>query len=189
MGKERRGWVEIQRCGPQSESSDKTNCRWDGIINLSSLLGRDHDLFSGLAGITLTVARFSRLAPYRGLPPDISREAGDDYLTSACVIGETWIGWPEIRAIDWEGEAFGGGPDDFAPDENEPPTSARQSVPSPVPVTAEQTIKVIASIDIGSDLRGWQPQRRLRRLLFRLMEALAADYGPDSVRLVVWLGS
>ncbi len=188
MVKERRGWVEVRRCGPQSASSDKTNCRWDGIINLSSFLGRDHDLFSGLAGITLTVARFSRLASYRGLPPDISREAGDDYLTSVCVIGETWTGWPEIRTIDWEGD-FGGGPDDFAPDENEPPTSARRSASSPVPVMAEQTIEVIASIEVGSDLGGWQPQRRLRRRLFRLMAALAADYGPDSVRLVVWLGS
>ena len=179
--------MEVWRRGPQSGPADAGEYQWGGVISLSRLIGRDEDLFSGLGGITLTVARFSRLPSYRGLPPDISREAGDDYLTSACVGGETWIGWPEITAIDWEEGAFGDRPRGKVPGRNGPLAPARQNLPgTSEDAMAEQNVEVTASVDIGSDLRWREPRFRLRRLLFRLMEDLADEHGRDGVRLVVW---
>src|ERR1051326_2445570 len=99
MGTDISGWVEIKGWGEDA--------KWIGILQIWRLLDRNYGAFSSLFGIRDRVG-FRPIAPWRGLPADISDEARKDYekgttdSKESSYRGESWITWSEIKNIDWE---------------------------------------------------------------------------------------
>lgn len=91
---------------------------WFAFIDLSGFLGNSYDLFGCLFGVR-NYAQFRPIAPFRGLPTDVSqrvrheleqRELDPTDLYDEAEVGAygySWISWAEIKAIDWNeaGEA------------------------------------------------------------------------------------
>jgi hypothetical protein len=77
--------------------------RWKPAVDLALLYGgRDYDSFACLFGVR-NYAGFRPVAAGRGLPADAAEQTRryfgefDDYG-----LWPTWIGWDEIRRIDWD---------------------------------------------------------------------------------------
>lgn len=186
MGTDINGWVEIRR--RYEGVKPPYDIQWYGVIMVASLVDRNYDMFSSLFGVTGHSIRFTPVAPGRSLPLDISEEAGNDYLTwDDCVMGETWISWMEIQEIDWDEEAVDGRPHEYVPDGSGGLVFARKSAPSSADAIVEgNTWQVGESVFRVEKVARRESLRRDWQLLFRLMEDLAAEYGDDSVRMVVW---
>ena len=145
-------------------------------------------MFSSLFAAAYGSAQFRPVAANRGLPLDISEQASDDYLTWDCVMGETWVSLQEIQKVDWDEQAV-----DRRPRKYEANSSGQMvyvgesSDPLPTDMIEEgsswQVGKTLFKIERASRRKSL---RRDWQLLFRLMGELAADYGDENVRLVIW---
>lgn len=171
MGADVYGWVETRE-------RDYEGAGWESAIRIRDIVHRSYSMFAGLFGVrnylvrdrlprpdyynVVAVGQFRAIAPGRGAPLQASRwyvEERDDY---GGPVAETWALWSELAAIDWdeEGEIY----------------------------IAEDPSHVISILPgLG--------RRRMRRrdslyggwaTLFKLMEVLAEQFGPDNVRLSVW---
>ncbi|MCF2526796.1 hypothetical protein [Yinghuangia soli] len=109
MGIDITGYIE--RLTPYG-GNDGDTPSWDSVIALSELyLGRDYDAFGCLFGVA-NHARFRPVAAERGLPADTSSAVRAIYdrdrgYGAASAFSATWVGWPELRDIDWEEPAEG----------------------------------------------------------------------------------
>lgn len=94
MGVDIHGWVETRpRYRRAPLSADLLWRRWDGIVKLDHLLGRNSAAFTYLFGVYAT-ADDAPLITERGIPDDVSEEVEDDYLTWAeDPYGARWPGW------------------------------------------------------------------------------------------------
>ncbi len=183
MGKNIRGWVEVR--SQHAGIIPPYRVTWYGIIAIGNLLDRNLDMFGSLFGVAMS--HFVPVAPNRGLPSDISEEASDDYLTWDCVMGETWISLPEIQAISWDEEAVDYRPHEYIPDETGRLVYVSRDKMKPTDPTEEgNTWQVGSSVFKVEKVPRSAFLKADWRLLFRLMENLAAEYGNDGVRFVVW---
>lgn len=183
MGKDIRGWVEVRR--HYEGVKPPYNVSWYGVIVIGNLLDRNYDMFGSLFGVT--TSRFTPIAPNRGLPSDISEQATDDYLTWECAMGETWVSWREIQAIAWDEEAVDYRPHEYIPDETGQLFFVSRANPRAADPTEEgSTWQIGASVFRVEKISRNAFLRADWRLLFRLMEDCAAEYGEDCVRLVAW---
>ncbi|MFJ8039541.1 hypothetical protein ACIRBX_03375 [Kitasatospora sp. NPDC096147] len=100
MGTDIHGFVECRAShGMPPDEEDG----WSAAIDLELLYaGRDYDAFGCLFGVR-DLANFAPLAAGRGLPDDLAgptRAAHAAWRSDA--MGETWIGWAEVEAVDWD---------------------------------------------------------------------------------------
>lgn len=103
MGTDIYGWVEYW--DPYIEA-------WIGVIKLVDLVSdRNYTLFNWLFGVhksTRTIkGDISPIAAGRGLPPDASADATNDYQAAIAgypieYYGVTWVTWREVQAINWD---------------------------------------------------------------------------------------
>lgn len=183
MGKNIRGWVEVRR--EYTGVKPPYNINWYGVIAVGSLLDRNLDMFGSLFGVAKS--HFIPIAASRGLPTDISEEAVNDYLIWDSVMGETWISWSEIEAISWNEEALDYRPHEYTPDETGQLHYVSRDKLQPTDPTEEGKIwQIGASVFRMEKVPRSAFLKEDWRLLFRLMKDLAAEYGNDNVRLVVW---
>ncbi|MGY4982897.1 hypothetical protein ACWCYL_38115 [Streptomyces sp. 900105755] len=100
MGTDIHGWIE---CRTWREGLNHDETAWSPAINLPMLgMPRDYDAFACLFGVRDFDATWHPVAPSRGLPPDTSPEVREEHATwAASAFAETWLTWPEARAIDW----------------------------------------------------------------------------------------
>ncbi len=160
MGADIHGWVEIR----------PRNYRWDAAIIIDEIVYRQYGMFASLFGVrngggndqVVAVGHFRAIAPGRGEPPEASYFYREERGNYGGAVGETWVLWSELAAIDWdeEGQLY----------VNDGPSSEVYSAPGP---------------DRRHDRRGdylnggWAT-------LFKLMAVLAEQFGADNVRLSVW---
>lgn len=168
------GWIEVLR--RRAAEPGERDC-WDAAADIGAIeFGNAYDLFGCLFGVR-NRAQFRPIAPERGLPDDVSdtiRSLAERWQPDD-PFGATWIGWPEIQAIDLD-------------EPNEP-------VDTPVQVIViERGVGVVYEGDApdGSTGRA-EPMTRREvldngswQLTCRLMAVLADFCGDDAVRLVVW---
>lgn len=159
MGTDIYGWVETRESG---------SAWWDSAIRINDIVYRQYGMFASLFGVlnggekVTDIGRFRAIAPGRGRPPGASQFYVEEYDSYGGGIGETWVLWSELAAIDWdeEGEQY---------IETEPPQ--RISV-EPGPGRRRERR--------GDYLNGgWAT-------VFNLMSTLAEQFGTDNVRLSVW---
>ncbi|RPE43471.1 hypothetical protein EDD90_6674 [Streptomyces sp. Ag109_O5-1] len=100
MGTDIHGWVE---CRTWRDGLDYDATAWCRAISLSMLgMPRDYDGFACLFGVRDFQAMWRPVAANRGLPPDTSPEVHAEHATwAASAFAETWLTWPEARAVDW----------------------------------------------------------------------------------------
>jgi len=185
MGTDIHGWVEIKQI--QAVAEDPSHpARWEGVIKIDNLIRRNYDMFSSLFGIS-SYAAFVPIAPARKLPHDLSEETTADYVTWEEILGETWISWAEIAAVDWTEDALDSRPHEY-----------QASVTGQLNYTTKSAPLVSEVIQEGHtwhiDATTYKIERITRQqalspdwtLLFQLMETLVSIYGENGVRLVVW---
>lgn len=156
MGADIHGWVEVRQ--PDSDW-------WDSIVLIDDLVYRQYGIFASLFGLrngNTTInetGRFRAIAAGRGAPPFASPRYLEDRGEGATVVGETWVLWSELAAIDWDEEGAY-----YIADE--PPHYVSGD---PGPGRRHER---------REDYRngGWAT-------LFTLMESLAEQYGAENVRL------
>lgn len=191
MGIDLSGWVEVRQ--PYQGITPPPPEKWQGVIKADNVADRSYDMFGCLFGVG-NYANFIPVVELRGLPDTISDEAGDDFLRWE-TFAQSWITWREIKEIDWDQDAVDGKPHRYERAEDGKLVIRDKSVPNPVDKAAGH------SGDVEGDTweRGgfvYKVERISRRevldsrpdwqLLFDLMARLAAEYGDDGVRLVVW---
>ena len=191
------GWIEVRMAGTSA---------WKGIERINSYTDRANGMLQCLFGLGQTY-HFQPIAPARGVPADASPEVRRDIATWGewearnATTGETevnWITWAEIAAIDWQEQAV-------SAYERFIRTKRGQLIRDPAHGWQHR-----ARLAEVLDRQGGWPEgsdelevdgaiyRRLLvarntvksedwQLLFAHLEKLAAQYGPDGVRLVVWL--
>lgn len=129
---------------------------WHAVVMIEDLVDRSPGMFRSLFGHR-NHGEIRPIAKGRGLPPDASVE-----VKSACeddgAVGTTWILWSEIAAIDWDEE------------ETEMPLLDIDALYYTPAEPARRKDYLV---------EGWGT-------LFKIMEVLAAEYGPEGVRLSVW---
>ena len=101
MGIDIEGFIECRPWG--SWPDDPPEIPWEAAARLDCLnITRDYDAFGCLFGVQ-NFAGFRPLAADRGLPGDASdlvrQERQALYQPAKWT---TWIGWDEVRAIDWD---------------------------------------------------------------------------------------
>jgi len=188
------GWIEVRI--PETAGT----AVWNGIERIDSYLDRANGMLECLFGIDRGY-HFRPIAPARGVPTDASAEVRTEIASwsPAEAEGVEWITWAEIAAIDWDEQAVSGY-------ERNIRTKHGELIRDPAHYTRrarerlEETLDRLGGWPEGSDelevdgaiyrrlltsrsmvkSEGWE-------LLFAKLEKLAARYGPDGVRLVVWL--
>ncbi|MDQ2799891.1 MAG: hypothetical protein M3Y13_09630 [Armatimonadota bacterium] len=184
MGIDIHGWVEVRR--HYKGAIPPHDVQWHGVIAIYQIMQRNYDMFSCLFGIQ-PYAQFNPVAAGRGLPCDISEEASDDYLTWEEACGETWISWPEIQVIDWDEEALDRRPHEYSLDDSGQLLYTGKSAPLASDIVVEgNTWQIGENVFKAERIARRKALSHDWRLLFRLMETLAAEYGNDAVRLAVW---
>jgi hypothetical protein len=214
MGVDIAGWVEVKPEYYDPPSHLDFDRQWVGVVShLGFLVGRDYDAFGCLFGVK-NAANFLPLAAERGIPDDASPEVrGDIARYGEEAFSASWVTWAELRAMDWEEEgvyadsalhqyirdehgqlvydtkATWSRP--FAehvlpPEEVEPSLYAAILSPE-YPVYPEgQEWEIDGVVYRAEKLRRKDALGDAWRMVFGMMAALAARYGDDGVRLVVW---
>jgi hypothetical protein len=159
MGVDISGWVETRYAGIEG---------WYGAIRIQNIVNRQYGMYASLFGVrnsddgkATEVGRFRAIAAGRGAPPSLSAEYVEERDTYGGAVGETWVLWSELAAIDWdeEGEDYIGETDHLQYDEPGPGIRRERR---------------------EDHLNGWWAK------LFKLMAVLAEQFGADNVRLSVW---
>lgn len=91
MGVDILGWVEV---------NDPRRGGWNGMIRINYLVDRAYGVFAALFGRTSS-GIFDPIAQGRGIPEDKSNEVYYDH-PEAIGVAPSWIGWNEIKAVDWK---------------------------------------------------------------------------------------
>ncbi|MBB4940412.1 hypothetical protein FHR32_004717 [Streptosporangium album] len=192
--------------------SRSTGGRWEVEVDLLDFrLGRDHDAWDCLFGVSGAWGVERPLFAYRGLPSDVSdpvRETGiGDYQHS-----HTYATWAEVAAVDWDapladgpawswvGEWRPGEDGELAPRVVEATPELGEAAadafgghlllaPSKWPPGGEvhlngvlyRPVVLTARMLAPPDEERWAP-------VWQAMRDLAAEYGDENVRLVVWFG-
>ncbi len=159
MGADIYGWVEIRELGAEG---------WESAIRIHDIVQRSYSMFASLFGVrnsgseVTELGRFRAIAPGRGTPSGASEFYAKESDSYGGGVGETWVLWNELAAIDWdeEGEGY---------IDNEAP---HYVYAEPGPDRRRERR--------GDYLNGgWAT-------LFKLMADLADQFGADNVRLSVW---
>lgn len=159
MGADIYGWVETW---------DAANEQWDAVVLIDHLVYRQYGMLVSLFGFRnggptpSENGRFRAIAAARGAPPSASPRYLDNRGDLDWVIGETWVLWRELAAIDWDEEGaycIGDDPPHYVCGDPGPGRRWERR----------------------SDYRnnGWAT-------LFNLMATLAKQFGEDHVRLSIW---
>jgi hypothetical protein len=172
MGIDIYGWVETREMIDESWGFEG----WDAAIRINNIVSasRNYAMYAGLFGVrnggrgeATAFGRFRAIAPARGAPPEPSRWYEEErQKKGGGAVGETWVLWSELAAIDWDEEGIyylGDGK-----------VQAAHGGPSEPSWPHERR---------GDWLNGGWPT------LFKLMAALADLFGADNVRLSVWFDS
>ncbi|MFD7085574.1 hypothetical protein ACFYXV_23745 [Streptomyces sp. NPDC002181] len=143
-------------------------CRWDNwldeddrswfeAIDLDHLYnGRSYMAFGALFGVRDTTL-FRPLAPDRGLPPDVTRDARAAYEGWSVAHSGSWITWAELKAADWD------------------------------TIALEETTWYDGNLDrIGRPTRRQAVRDEEWGPVWDVMRTLARLHGDEGVRLVVW---
>lgn len=183
MGTDIHGWVEL--LDPLTEE-------WEATIDIEWLVGRNYDMFGQLFGVR-GYTGFAPIAERRGLPADVSRDIAKE-RDDPDWHSFTHIAQREIAAIDWGEES----PElDERVHQYVRQGGGLQAV-SKFAWSSQLSDAEYERMGAGEAVeKGGFVYRRERvkrgdglcddwRLLFDLMKRCAEDYGPDSVRLVVW---
>lgn len=162
MGTDIYGWVETREAGSEW---------WDSAIRIHDIVYRQYGMFASLFGVrngakgATGAGRFRAIAPGRGAPPGASEFYAEELASYGGGVGETWVLWSELAAIDWDEEGA-----DFIGIE---PPHILCGEPGPGRRRERR----------GDCLNGgWET-------LFKLMTTLAEQFGADNVRLSVWFDS
>jgi hypothetical protein len=185
------GWIEVRTPGTPE---------WKGIERLRSYIDRANGMLECLFGIRSRYGVWP-VAPGRGVPADASPEVRADVAawSQADVEAVNWITWAEIASIDWDEQVVSGYRRYIR-------TKRGALVPDPAHDTRRARERLREAADRlggwpeGSDeleVDGAIYRRELEsrgavktedwQLLFAKLEKLAVGYGPDGVRIVVWL--
>lgn len=161
---------------------------WYGVIEVESLLDRDYTMFGSLFGLR-NWTDFHSAVESRGLPDDLSERAIDDVFE----FGEeyhshTWATWQELEAVNWKEEALTGVAWSVEPDEKGCRWGTRLEHSDPRRMEGNSWVERGGLVRVEK-LTRWEALGRQGQLLFDLMRVLAARYGGDAVRLVVWFDS
>ncbi|HKS71284.1 MAG TPA: hypothetical protein VJQ45_12745 [Ktedonobacterales bacterium] len=155
MGTDISGWVETRKAGSNW---------WDAAIHIDDIVYRQYGMFASLFGMRNGAPGaevFRAIAPNRGVPPGASEYFSADF--NGFGVGETWVLWSELAAIDWDEE----GEEEYIDEE---PLHIVYAEPGPGRRPARR----------GDFLNGgWAT-------LFQMMALLAEQFGADNVRLSVW---
>lgn len=185
------GWIEVRTPGIPA---------WKGIERLDSYIDRDNGMLECLFG-KYRGYHFEPIAPGRGVPADASPEVREHTATWSERDQEAvdWIKWAELMAINWNEQAVTGYE-----------RFIRTKRGALVVDHANESRQHRERLEEVLDRMGGWPEdadeievdgaiyRRLLvsrgavksedwHLLFHKMEQLAARYGPDGVRIIVWL--
>lgn len=210
------GWdvVGFIECRQQNAQSQETN--WTGVKNLYPLYqGRNYDSFGCLFGWK-NFAHFRPIAEGRGLPSDVSPETREDYENFGKeAAGATWVNWSEIKAIDWEeeseeadsrihryerneqGELVYKGKAAWSREFQELVKSQQLETQAGTILSIVESLVAKPTMPAGQQWEKGNIVFRAEKLkrkdvcsdwqgVFNAMEELAATYGDDGVRLVVW---
>lgn len=186
--------------------------RWQAAEKLS-VMGH-YDMFGCLFGIK-NYANFRPLAPERGIPPDASPTVKKAVAEAERIFGrdtpdfyaETWITWAEIKAIDWNEKALA--PDrrlhrykrqkdgslEYAGKSGWSGEWGQEFNVTPEQALIDGVFWTEGEREIGEHVYRAETLQRKDVLtvewvdLFKTLEDLAAKYGDDLVRLVVWFDS
>lgn len=184
---------------------------WHGLIS-TSVLGRNYDAFGCLFGVK-NYANFTPLAADRGIPTDASAEIKiqmedpdhSDGIENGVFFGHSWIGYWEVKAIDWDAKAD-------APDSrvhcyrrDEAGNLVMESKSAWSRPFAEHVGQSLIEGMLGArtwdEGQEWEIDGKVYRsermtvrqvvsnewvTLFQMMGTLAALFGDDNVRLIVW---
>lgn len=203
MGKDIYGWVEVQHTRYDGYS------QWRGVIQLSSLVERNYGVFGALFGV-VNEDEFNPAFAGRGLPDDLSNETRSAALIDTVTPDATWVLWSEFERLDWgmrgqEAVTRGCLPEaewqqvreDSAYEiiEEQPALIRRRRRADPYGEFETLTLHASFSRGPGSGkvfiLREarWRLDELIRggwRTLFDILPLLAKQFGPSSVRFVVW---
>ena len=187
--------------------------RWTVIEELS-VIGH-YDMFGCLFGVK-NYANFRPVAPDRGIPEDVSGEVKRrvaEILTwaepdSADFHSATWISWAEIKAIDWREEGLEADSrlhryqrteDGTLVYEGKSAWSGELAEAMGMDLTEAILYKLVLPDGFEFELgeRVYRAEKLQRKDVlnpewmdvFKNMESLAAKYGDELVRLVVWFDS
>lgn len=194
MGTDIAGWVEVLQ-----------DTGWQGVIFVWPLVEREYGVFGSLFGVR-NEDDFVPAFPARGVPEDASTEVLDELgKMGDLAVGATWALWDEIRRLDWDekGDNLTRRAVIWEKDENPRPggDSAWQDegerwhlrrTSQTAEGGYEDFYRGKSSQSVVYQERQWSRREVLRRgwrLVFQLMEDLAASYTPEGVRLVVWFDS
>jgi len=109
MGVDISGWVEV--CEPPL-SNQQGAPRWEGVINISEIAGRNYALFGFLFDVR---NNHNVQAPFahRGIPTDLSAQTWASLLeefedesieyAKAQATKASWLTWREIQSLNWDG--------------------------------------------------------------------------------------
>jgi hypothetical protein len=194
MGTDIHGWVEAKL--PFYEEGG-----WQQVIGLFWLYDvRDYDAFGCFFGVR-NYAQFRPIAPERGLPADVSLEVKQDAARWGNeAFGHTWIIWDEITQIDWDEESEHV---DQRVHEYRRNQQGELVFTSKAWWSREFAERVGYEQCVEDQEQAWDlgevVYRRVRmkrkeikadwEVLFHFLQTLAARYGDDHVRLVVWFDS
>jgi hypothetical protein len=197
------GVIEVRRRSGLPEEHG-----WHPAIDLDLLYtGRDYDSFACLFGVR-NFAGFRPVAAGRGLPADAAektRRSFDDFEDDG--LWPTWIGWDEIRRIDWDEPAErtdsrlhryerGAGGEWVLRSKSGWSREAFEvrGVPAPPPGTPPE-IHPEGSVWTKGDVqfravrltrRDAMPEDGVWSPVWKVMAVLARLHGDDNCRLVVW---
>ena len=210
MGWDITGMIECREATREQEAV------WIAVRGLNALYeGRNYDSFGCLFGWQ-NYAHFRPIAEGRGLPPDVSSEVKEDCERyDGEEAGTTWISWAEIKAIDWEEESEQADSRIHRYERNDQGeliykgkaiwdrefaellegqqevteagmflSAIEAMVMKPVRAEGQQwekgnVVYRAEKLKRKEVCKGWQNT-------FKIMQELAATYGDEGVRLIVW---
>ncbi len=203
MGIDINGWVEAKlpfyEQPPLVEGDDwkLEEDVWKPVLDLFWLYDvRDYDSFGCFFGVR-NYAQFRPIAPERGLPVDVSAQVKKDAERSDGAFGQTWISWDEIKQIDWDEESVHVDERIHRYERNQ----QGELIPKgKALIEHEFAERVGYDQRIGDQEQEWDlgdvvyRRERMKRKdikanwneLFHFLATLAARYGDECVRLVVW---
>jgi hypothetical protein len=209
------GWVEVRPKSYDPISPWREDRRWLGIVRIAPLIRLDYDAFVNLFSLE-QYRRFPPLERSYGIPDDASEEVERDWERAVAfnhregVTSPGWIVWPAFARMDWDeeserrslfryrrdddGNLVEEGPPSWTPEYHAQVFNSGigESILVALYPSEERSPPDCLEWEIDGILYRARPLKRKEligddwRMLCKMMEALAAQYGEDGVRLVAW---